>query len=708
MLKVVLQLEDIMWDKFGESDDHIVPHPGDEKLDGDCHKKPRREVISAVTQNASKIVAPRKQEISFPTLEDKEDTMLEKGLWSDTPDGVFSASCDSESIKEVTRLASNDTRISGHCFKSSNMDAIGDEFCADDSILSDRCAAVGNNLCQFPLGISQADSDLEFFGNDQEDKGSSGFLYCDWPDIGNFEDVDWMFRSCDSTFGLENASSGNELSWFSSSSHAIDGFEDALKSGFKSSCSESSALKSTLEHHEGDIKYMPNHVTPLVNGSSENNVPNTYKSTSRTLDTDESAAIYHSSCANWLDANAENKGEFMSKELAHEINGAVEVKMSPVTQTNNGSSGMINFHRKQSKHKNQSEGKREDRYAEHLSASSFHNRGAMRQFTNVKLPSSLPSSQQGFPSPGIRQQKQNAGTDSLSYLNTSIPYVPTKYNHTSDQIPLTSTLSSIRPENKGHPSLSLKDSSFASNHAQSMERSPDPSSKDPAMKMDVKVEKVNWRQEIQGAFTIDPRRNNFQADQVPVRKQVHKIQNEVRGNSEVEGVSIENRAAEVDSSNVQESSCMSSVLDEISLEATSFRHLQYVMEQLDIRTKLCIRDSLYRLARSAEQRRNFGNSNGNCENARDITGVLTTEESDKCTEFMDVETDTNPIDRSIAHLLFRRPSDPSLRPVNDALSLESQTMIHGSITSQPVMAEKLVCQEEIAGGENTKSLIADQ
>lgn len=33
--------------------------------------------------------------------------------------------------------------------------------------------------------------------------------------------------------------------------------------------------------------------------------------------------------------------------------------------------------------------------------------------------------------------------------------------------------------------------------------------------------------------------------------------------------------------------------------------------QLDIRTKMCIRDSLYRLAKSAERRHNYANTNGN-------------------------------------------------------------------------------------------------
>ena len=47
----------------------------------------------------------------------------------------------------------------------------------------------------------------------------------------------------------------------------------------------------------------------------------------------------------------------------------------------------------------------------------------------------------------------------------------------------------------------------------------------------------------------------------------------------------------------------------------------------------------------------------------------------RCAGFMDIETDTNPIDRSIAHLLFHRPSDPSAVPASDSLSLRSHTLV---------------------------------
>lgn len=51
--------------------------------------------------------------------------------------------------------------------------------------------------------------------------------------------------------------------------------------------------------------------------------------------------------------------------------------------------------------------------------------------------------------------------------------------------------------------------------------------------------------------------------------------------------------------------------------------------QLDIRTKLCIRDSLYRLARSAEQRHNCATSSASIGVDGDASGAVTAEETNK-------------------------------------------------------------------------------
>ena len=63
------------------------------------------------------------------------------------------------------------------------------------------------------------------------------------------------------------------------------------------------------------------------------------------------------------------------------------------------------------------------------------------------------------------------------------------------------------------------------------------------------------------------------------QKQAQLSENEGEAHSEV-GVT-KGIPTEFDSSNAQESSCMSSVLDEISLEATSFRQLQQVTDQVN-------------------------------------------------------------------------------------------------------------------------------
>ena len=43
-------------------------------------------------------------------------------------------------------------------------------------------------------GAVQLDGESEMFGNDHEDKESDSFLDCDWANIGDFDDLDRIFR----------------------------------------------------------------------------------------------------------------------------------------------------------------------------------------------------------------------------------------------------------------------------------------------------------------------------------------------------------------------------------------------------------------------------------------------------------------------------------------------------------------------------------
>ncbi|XP_058096784.1 protein LNK1-like isoform X3 [Magnolia sinica] len=474
--------------------------------------------------------------------------MLEKSLWPHMHDNAFHASCDSRPINALTGLPFDKSKVSDNCFKSSSVESLGNEFCANDPILGKGGAVVDSNFCRFLLGdISPADNDLEFYGNEHEDKESSILLDYGWSDIGNFEDIDRMFRNCDSTFGEENicTMAANELSWFPASSHEIDGSDDALKPGVRSSCSESSALKSKSKHCEAAMKSMPGSDPPLISSFDRKSSSYTCKTGSWTSDADEPPHLGHCHYTDWLNADAENEGESASVKLVDEGTCPDEVKLPPLEQLNNA-----------------------------------------------------------------------------------------------------------------------------------VERSSDPLSK-PSTFPEQKAGKLHQWQQVRAASTIENQQEHCMCqtafgDPVPVQKKLHQIQHEVGDDSEVKELGMELPAVEINSSIGQESSCMSFVLlDELSLEAISFCQLQDDMEQLDIRTKLCIRDSLYRLSRSAEQRRNLGSTNGSSKDSRGGSGAPSAEESNMCVGSMDVETDTNPIDRAVVHLLFYRPFEPSKRSSNGSLSLES-------------------------------------
>ncbi|TYJ40519.1 hypothetical protein E1A91_A04G146100v1 [Gossypium mustelinum] len=565
------ELEDNVWDDFGATDNHIVPHTADEY---GGRKKPRYEVLGVTSDADSwkKFGILREKEKGLHIL--TKNRMLEKDPWSRIHDSLFPTSGDNDSLKDGTSMASDDPRMSSHGLETGNIDSVGNDLCADDPILVDKCAPEDNNDYHFPLNhITAADDDLRFFNNNHEDKENSDLLYYGWGEIGNFEDVDRMFRSCDSTFGLGGLSNEDDMCWFSSSQVA-EGSQGALKADAK------------------------------LNGLQE--------------------------CPTSRSASAESESKDGSTPSE---------QISP-----------------QEKHSKQhrASGERKDQHLEN--GGSFTQYDNIKQFADAKHPFSNSSCQLFF-SLDVQRSKLNDGPDSVNYRQTNIPYMHLSYSGSLDQVSICPTVSSAKSENNGQSS-SKNESSYASNQVHSIESSHGPLFEASAIITNEKRGKLHCQQDTQ----IPHNRNVKQAktdtrmafcDPVTIQKQVCMSEQD-EGHSEVEGVSVGN-PAELDSSNVRESSCVVSPFDEVSLEATSFRQLQQVMEKLDIRTKLCIRDSLYRLARSAEQRHNCTKTKSGIVDGNDGSGSSASEETNRCTGFMDMETDTNPIDRSIAHLLFHRP-----------------------------------------------------
>ncbi|PPS10993.1 hypothetical protein GOBAR_AA09638 [Gossypium barbadense] len=571
----MLQLEDNIWDEFGASatDDHIVPRTVDEyraqfKIQGDGRTKPQHEVIG-VARNADNtakygILSEKRKGIHTLT----KNKMLEKCPWSHSSDGIFPTSGDNDSLKEVTGMVSDDPMVSSQGLKIGDIDSVSSDFCAEDPVLVDNWAIEDNNIYRFPLNhMSDTNGDLRFFNNNHEDKENCDLLCYAWGDIGNFEDVDRMFRSCDSTFGLGSLSNEDDLCWVSSS-HATEGFQDVLKADAK--------LNSLPEHCATS---RPDNVGLSTIDSYKKNV----------LPRDKISS---------LDTSGDNPGlaDMSSLDVS---NKESEIK-DDLTPTEQPTEKAVQA-------------------TEHLEKKQIISSKTVALITIM--------------------HKQNTGPDSVSYGQASVPY--------------------MHHNNSGTVRRELRGLSF----------------------------------EVPDIITNEK-----------MGKPFHQQDTKAPVNGNINQARVESQIAFYDPVTVQkqESSCVGSMLDEVSLEATSFRQLQQdhgkgiTDGKLDIRTKLCIQDSLYRLGRTAEQRHNCTDTKNGIRDDEDASGPLVAEETNKCTRFMDIETDTNPIDRSTAHLLFHRSSDPSLRPATDTASLKSHGMIHGSPTARPASAEKLLVQEAAA------------
>ncbi|KAL0365136.1 UNVERIFIED_CONTAM: protein LNK1 [Sesamum angustifolium] len=408
ILQLLFQFEDIVWDELCHTDDHLVPHseseqPGDHSILGDSHKKLRRETTSISNHIRDRTTAgyvdQGREQQDFSSLSKRRKMMLDKDSWPHGPSDIFHSSSDSDSIKEASSLASENTTSSSHALKRNNADRKGSVVSSNDALLGDKITTVDNNSFSYPLGdITHTGNNLEFFAN-TEDNDSSDFLYYGWPEIGNFEDVDRMFRSCDSTFGL-GATKEDELGWFSSADN-IGGSGDVVNSDVnKFPCPESNLVETNSENHDSSRAYS-------VNDSAMTSAHVSYKDSSWTS---EKSDLYVSFVNG--PAGAETEDGFIQKK-------------------------QVNEHKKHFKLQNQSVGKGKEHYFGNGSFSYMNN------LSNevVQLPSEATTHQ-------ALQQQQASSPDSYNYLQNPVSFLPSDNTQLSDPTSVNPNISGVKSENK--------------------------------------------------------------------------------------------------------------------------------------------------------------------------------------------------------------------------------------------------------------------
>ncbi|XP_038975671.1 protein LNK1-like isoform X2 [Phoenix dactylifera] len=624
-----VQTENVTWFEFDETG-HQMHHQGGERVNepvalGDFLKTPQYEVGNddgkSTSSRGSKNnkVLQEKYERAFRPSPKVGSSTVPEGSWSHESRKVVPAICNPNSFRDFTSLASQD------------------------------------------------DAGLVYVENQYMDR-ENDILYHDLPDTGSFEDIDRMLRICESTFG-QGSSSADELSWFSSSSQSTYGIGDTFKSYSQSSILDPTALNGTLAHHSAITNVFPEN-NPFADDSDK--------------------ILGHCYRSFVPVSSGENKSDCTPQEKAYDGDGSTEIKSTLIQVGDENSLNefssfeflQINMHLKKLRRPYLFEGNEKDQLSESTSNMSFCGPGQMQQIADQDNVSSVfsaqPYSSQLFP-----KQNHVWGSSSSSNMHTFSLRAQLEGSLPLHQDLFAQKTLSILSASDYNPSSSYEVSAHASNYfPQCMENLPVPLSEPPAMMPEEINEKPCLEQILCGASSAKHPSHLSSSTSITSRQeQHHTFQHEIRGDSVQKDVSFKLPAIETDSSTIQESPCMTSGFsDDISLKAISFQQLQDVMLQLDSGTRLCIRDSLYRLAQSAERRHNFISANNSSKERGG--GILDTEESNRSAGYITTETETNSIDRSIAHLLFHRPSETVTRSSECATSLESHMIdeqIHGHV-----------------------------
>lgn len=615
------ELEDIDWDVFGRSDDRIVPHHGVGFLgessapSGGAQKKPRHEVKNGVGKDvcsrgsATETVLLGEEDAYYPPNK-KGSLYIEESSLSHASNFVVPTLCNLESTANRISSPSQDGRNLGSCVNEFNTNTENNIFCSKGPSLGTVFSTNDSKSCLSSCnGVSSDVTDFSFLERQQNNRDND-LAYYDWPDIGNFEDIDTMFRNWDSTFGQEQTGPADELSWFSSSSNTVYSSEIAYEPGFRTSNSDLGVL-----HAKSEPRYTENTLLP--------------KNIAAAADHDKPTP---SNNANRVGTDAPSEAKPAAKEKS--CDGGNEMENIGLTQISNEYS------------LNQS-GATDVKIEKQQSS---EDKGTKRSTDEMLLESDF-SAQQMYSSQQFPLQKLFIGSSS-SYMHNLDPHSQLEFGLPTHGVPFTQMTSGVEFDKGTNPSSSYNMSDPTLNHpTQCLERFPDQLYVSRIMASE-NIEKLYGRQQLCGTMTAEL---SHQQPAFRSKASVQKELPEIRYDTEMENVGLEPPTIEINHPIGQESSGMTSASsDYISEWVTSFQQLQDVMHQLDVRTKMCIRDSLYRLARSARQRHAFDTQNCS-EGTIDKKGIQGSEASKRSGEFMDAETNTNPIDRSIAHLLFHKP-----------------------------------------------------
>ncbi|XP_043699534.1 protein LNK2-like isoform X2 [Telopea speciosissima] len=627
------ELADIIWDEATESGDHIVPYPkeNEQKL-----LVTFRDQIKKQGDQDANTIKTVEQKTSGPK-NDSTDCRLESSSQFNRNEGFSAPGFDMDSWSDLPlSIAECGKGYAGGNGQDSIREISNFNTARDDA--------------------AQLDSDRELFVDEHVDK-EGGFLDYGWANIGSFDDLARLFRNDDSIFEHEGLGNADEL-WSST---------DVISSPAKS-FPLSRALKSTPEQCEVKMEFVPHETQSSTLGNGKMNDHDSHGLHNLHPSRDEVSG--KQSCLSidsLTECAAEGSKSLLKEKTTPEEIGKTEASNShSLSEKDIGEEGS-----KQKKSQIKSEEKGEGKLSQDSRGNWSPTANQCQQFGNQFATSAL----QTFPSSVLSPQGQIGGLDSLRYLPTSHSYFPAGYG---SQAPSYMPPFQHHPErDKAHPVLVGHESSpRSSKHASALRKSPDVSNNSLIMTPLEKIEKLKRRQQMQAMLAIQKQQQQFNrqatcTDQSMAQKCQQEAQSEDTVGTKLEAeanLKIPPSVGPTSPVEQDDSNTVSMVVDECSLEETILDHLLEVIGKLDNKTRLCIRDSLYRLAQSAMLRHSAADTISTNKSSGDENEAAAKDESNshnRSTSELDAETETNPIDRTMAHLLFYQPTESSARPVQD-------------------------------------------
>uniref|UniRef100_A0A1D1ZJ34 Protein LNK2 n=1 Tax=Anthurium amnicola TaxID=1678845 RepID=A0A1D1ZJ34_9ARAE len=290
------------------------------------------------------------------------------------------------------------------------------------------------------------------------------------------------------------------------------------------------------------------------------------------------------------------------------------------------------------------------------------NMGSIQQFERTKMQAPLKSPHYSH-SAAVGQQTECGEPTYMGFFHCASQHLLPAYRYSPHSFPMVPTLSPARPEMKeNHP---VQPSHTV--YPDSPKHTSEVQSKPLAMTPQEKIEKLRRRQQMQAMLAIKQQQQQFgrwrtaaEMSASQTSSQTNKSRGSVVSSGKVEDATKAMTSSEFNMQQEIDEPHPISILIDDSLGEAIFHHLQDAITKLDMDIRLCIRDSLFRLARSAMKRHNASDRSSTNESCRDEAAVLVNEETnirDRSAR-LPTETGTNPIDRIVAHLLFHGASEP--------------------------------------------------